>query len=124
MTTPEQNKLNPCPFCGSSRVTVRFYNQPSVVCEDCLAMGPAAQRLTMKPDNRSEAAAEACALWHKRGLSNNATLEHLRADNHRLRGIIARNALQRLRGKDATELYVTAEDIKESLEILYAWQFG
>jgi hypothetical protein len=40
----------------------------------------------------------------------------------RLRDIIARNALQRLRGEDATELYVTADDIKDSLEVLYAWQ--
>lgn len=40
----------------------------------------------------------------------------------RLRGIIARNALQRLRGEDATEMYVTADDIKASLEMLYSWQ--
>ena len=40
----------------------------------------------------------------------------------RLRAIIARNALQRLRGEDATELYVTADDIKDSLEVLYAWR--
>lgn len=37
----------------------------------------------------------------------------------RLRGIIARNARSRLSGEDGT-LYVTAEDIKDSLEILYA----
>lgn len=49
------------------------------------------------------------------------TLEQLRAENAKLRGIIARNALQRLRGEAATELHVTASDIKESLEILYAW---
>ena len=40
----------------------------------------------------------------------------------RLRDIIARNALQRLRGEDATELYVTADHIKDSLEVLSAWQ--
>jgi hypothetical protein len=44
------------------------------------------------------------------------------AENEKMRGIIARNTLQRLRGEDATKLYVTADDIKESLEILYAWQ--
>lgn len=59
-------KLSRCPFCGSSRVYVRFYNQPSVVCEDCLCMGPAARRLTAHPDNKSECEQEAILRWNKR----------------------------------------------------------
>lgn len=39
-----------------------------------------------------------------------------------LRGIIARNAMQRLKGEDATEMYVTANDIRDSMEILYTWR--
>jgi hypothetical protein len=49
-------------------------------------------------------------------------IKRLHGDLRKLCGIIARNALQRLRGEDATELYVTADDIKDSLEVLYAWQ--
>lgn len=40
----------------------------------------------------------------------------------KLRGIIARNAMQRLKGEAATEMYVTPEDIKDSLEVLYQHQ--
>jgi hypothetical protein len=46
----------------------------------------------------------------------------LRGEIKWLRGIIARNAMQRLKGEDATEMYVTANDIRDSLEILYTWQ--
>lgn len=56
--------LERCPFCGSARVGVRFYNQPSVVCEDCLCMGPAAQRLTAH--NKDECREEAKLRWNKR----------------------------------------------------------
>lgn len=44
------------------------------------------------------------------------------AELTKLRGIIARNAMQRLKGEDAIEMYITADDIKDSLEVLYAWQ--
>ena len=54
-----------CPFCGSSKVYVRFYNQPSVVCEDCLAMGPASPRRLTK-DNQAECEKEAVLRWNKR----------------------------------------------------------
>ena len=40
----------------------------------------------------------------------------------KLKGIIARNAMQRLKGEDATELYITPDDIKDSLEVLYEYQ--
>jgi hypothetical protein len=53
---------------------------------------------------------------------NTPSTSELPAELDRLRGIIARNAMQRLRGEDATELYITADDIKDSLEVLYAWQ--
>lgn len=54
-----------CPFCGSSKVHVRFYNQPSVVCDDCLCMGPASpQRLTR--DNKAYCEGEAILRWNKR----------------------------------------------------------
>lgn len=57
-------KIKRCPFCGSSKVIVRFYNQPSVVCDKCLCMGPAAQRLTK--DNKDECEKEAILRWNKR----------------------------------------------------------
>jgi hypothetical protein len=46
----------------------------------------------------------------------------MKSENERLRGIIARNAMQRLKSDDSTEMDVTPDDIKESLEILYKWQ--
>jgi hypothetical protein len=49
-------------------------------------------------------------------------VRRLRAEIKWLRGIIARNATQRLKGEDAAEMYVTANDIRDSLEILYTWQ--
>ena len=49
-------------------------------------------------------------------------VRRLRAEIKWLRGIISRNAMQRLKGEDATEMYVTANDIRDSLEILYTWQ--
>jgi hypothetical protein len=49
-------------------------------------------------------------------------LAELRAENKLLRGIIARNALQRMREDDADVLYVTAEDIRISVDILHQWQ--
>lgn len=66
--------LKRCPFCGSSKVYVRFYNQPSVCCEECLCMGPAAQRLTR--DNKVQCEKEAALRWNKRvDLSHKITLE-------------------------------------------------
>lgn len=61
---PTGSALARCPFCGSSKVYIRFYNQPSVCCEDCLCMGPAAQRLTK--DNKTECEQEATLRWNKR----------------------------------------------------------
>jgi hypothetical protein len=49
-------------------------------------------------------------------------LAELRAENKLLRGIIARNAMQRLREDDADAIYVTAEDIRISVDILHQWQ--
>jgi hypothetical protein len=49
-------------------------------------------------------------------------LAELRAENRLLRGIIARNAMQRMREDDADVLYVTAEDIRISVDILHQWQ--
>lgn len=70
------NHLKRCPFCGSSHVYVRFYNQPSVCCEDCLAMGPAASRLTQHPDNKDRCEEEAALRWNKRvDLSHTVTLK-------------------------------------------------
>ena len=67
MTDYELHKtIAPCPFCGSDRVAVRLYNQPSVVCENCLCMGPAADRLTKAPDNLNECITQAEELWNKR----------------------------------------------------------
>lgn len=58
-------KLKPCPFCGSSRVYVRLYNQPSVCCEECLAMGPGSnQRLTR--ENKEQCVEEASEKWNGR----------------------------------------------------------
>ena len=54
-----------CPFCGSSKVYVRLYNQPSVCCETCLAMGPATVSRLNK-DNQSELEIEAAKRWNKR----------------------------------------------------------
>ena len=59
---------------------------------------------------------------HHRGRTGGRLLLKAADEIERLRAIIARNALQRLRGEDAAELYVTADDIKDSLEVLYAWQ--
>lgn len=53
-----------CPFCGSSKVSVRFYNQPSVVCHTCLCMGPAASRL--RKDNQAQCQQEAAERWNQR----------------------------------------------------------
>lgn len=73
-STPEVEALKRCPFCGSSKVYVRFYNQPSVCCEDCLCMGPAAQRLTK--DNKNQCEEEAGLRWNKRvDYSHKVTLE-------------------------------------------------
>jgi hypothetical protein len=67
-------KLSRCPFCGSSKVYVRLYNQPSVHCEECLSLGPAAQRLTK--DNEDQCLEEAALRWNKRvDLSHKITLE-------------------------------------------------
>lgn len=67
-------KLERCPFCGSQKVAVRFYNQPSVVCETCLCMGPAAQRLSK--DNKEQCQQEAELRWNKRvDYSHTITLE-------------------------------------------------
>ena len=49
-------------------------------------------------------------------------VRRLRDEIKWLRGIIARNAMQRLKGEDATEMFVTANDVRDSLEILYTWQ--
>lgn len=48
----------------------------------------------------------------------------LETENQRLRGIIARNAMQRLEGEDAARMHVTPQDIRDSLEILHAWRDG
>ena len=55
-----------CPFCGSERVELRYYNQPSVVCLDCLAVGPASERLLRFESNKQQCAAQATALWNRR----------------------------------------------------------
>ena len=49
-------------------------------------------------------------------------IKSLQNEIAKMRGIIARNALQRLAGEEATQAFFTAQDIKDSLEILYAWQ--
>lgn len=73
---PTGSAITRCPFCGSSRVYVRFYNQPSVVCKDCLCMGPAAQRLTLDPNNKGQCEQEAVLRWNKRvDYSHKITLE-------------------------------------------------
>lgn len=56
--------LLPCPFCGSSRVAVRFYNKPSVMCELCGAFGPSGPLLKMH--NMEECKEEASKLWNER----------------------------------------------------------
>ena len=62
-----------CPFCGSAKVAVRFYNQPSVVCADCLCMGPAARRLTKV--NKEQCEREAVVRWnHRPDFSHKITL--------------------------------------------------
>ncbi len=58
-------RLEPCPFCGSTSIAVRFYNQPSVCCADCLAMGPASPNRLTKA-NKDACAAAAVELWNKR----------------------------------------------------------
>jgi len=57
-----------CPFCGSPKVSVRFYNQPSVVCHKCLCMGPAASRL--RKDNQAQCQQEASERWNQRPSSD------------------------------------------------------
>jgi hypothetical protein len=58
-------KLQRCPFCGSSKVHVRFYNQPSVCCETCLAMGPATEE-RLNSQNLDKLMEEAALRWNKR----------------------------------------------------------
>ena len=41
-------------------------------------------------------------------------------ENVKLRGIIARNTEQRLAGTEATQMFVTVDDVRDSLEICYA----
>lgn len=41
------------------------------------------------------------------------------AQTRHLLGIVARNARQRLAGEDATQLFVTRQDISDSLDVLY-----
>jgi hypothetical protein len=43
-------------------------------------------------------------------------------ENHRLRGIIARNAMQRLQGDGPGRMHVTLQDIEASLEIAAHWR--
>lgn len=70
------NPLKRCPFCGSSRVEIRLYNQPSAVCLDCLCMGPAAHRLTKNPNNLEQCLEEAAIRWnHRVDFSHPVTLE-------------------------------------------------
>lgn len=66
-----KNMIYPCPFCGSDKVYVRFYNQPSVCCEVCLCMGPASKRLTK--ENKDDCEREAVLLWNKRAVITGAT---------------------------------------------------
>ena len=61
---PAGSALMACPFCGSPKVGVRFYNQPSVVCHNCLCMGPAASRL--RKDNKDQCEREAIERWNQR----------------------------------------------------------
>lgn len=65
LARPGGSALARCPFCGSSKVYVRLYNQPSVCCETCLAMGPATVRRLNK-DNQRDLEIEAAKRWNKR----------------------------------------------------------
>lgn len=60
------SETRPCPFCGSLKVSVRFYNQPSVVCLHCLAMGPATSKRIKNGDDLMEFRKEAIRLWNGR----------------------------------------------------------
>lgn len=61
----ENTGLKACPFCGSEKVEVTFYNKPSVVCQNCWAGGPNANELTAY-DTKEGAGMEAAYLWNKR----------------------------------------------------------
>lgn len=56
-----------CPFCSSTDCEVVFFAMSAVVCRKCGATGPCGPRLTMEPDNRSQARGEALRLWETRG---------------------------------------------------------
>lgn len=51
-----------------------------------------------------------------------SVIGRLERENSRLRGIIARNAMQRLAGEDAAEMHITHDDIVASIEILHEFQ--
>jgi hypothetical protein len=59
-------KLEACPFCGSTDLQVVLYNKPGVVCHKCLALGPAAKRLEKDDAEKQRAWTEAETLWNKR----------------------------------------------------------
>ena len=68
-----------------------------------------------------------CVIWYKaeKAKRKNTTCEYdeaiaaLLAERARLRGIIARNARQRMASDDDTKTYITAQDIKDSVKILH-----
>lgn len=52
------------------------------------------------------------------------TEQKLSAEIERLKGIIARNAMDRLEGENANGMHVTSADIAASIEILHEWKKG
>lgn len=66
--------LLPCPFCNSDKVQITLYNHPTIVCQNCWAMGPKATRLIEPQDGLTNledkdvqsASKEAHELWNKR----------------------------------------------------------
>ena len=54
--------------------------------------------------------------------TQNLSPEALLAEIHAMRGIIARNALQRMRDEDSVVMHVTSEDMRISIDILHEWE--
>jgi hypothetical protein len=79
MPTVNEAVLKPCPFCGSSAVYVRFYNQPTVCCEKCLAGGPGTPR-QLNAENKDELEKEAIGLWNNRMPADNSAFERVKKD--------------------------------------------
>lgn len=116
----EQTGLLPCPFCGETNIHVRLYNQPSVHCPNCLALGPAAQRLTfdsyggtLNASNAKACSIEAISKWNTRtpqptpAASEEEVIKRLET--------VARRLRHTLKGKEWTRRTLDADIIQNEI---------